>query len=138
MTSSEFEKIFKEQFPVLCNLAASVVKDGDEAKDIVQQVFLKLWQKKDDIVIKGPVAAYLYRAVVNTAFNHNSRAKKSISLNQVPNVTDHFMKMILIAFVPGPLRLRWKKSHFDSFITCLSRGIYHEPFYFFIKSRNCC
>lgn len=86
MTSNEFERIFKEQFPVLCNLAASIVKDDDEAKDIVQQVFLKLWQKKDELVIKGPIAAYLYRAVVNTAFNHKLRIKKNIGLDLYPEL----------------------------------------------------
>lgn len=100
MTNTEFEKIFKEQFPVLCNLAASIVKDGDEAKDIVQQVFLKLWQRKDELAIKGPIAAYLYRAVVNTAFNHNLRAKKSIGLDFHPELeripesdTDSYQKL---------------------------------------------
>lgn len=88
MTDIEFEKLFKEHFSTLCNLAASVVKDSDEAKDVVQQVFIKLWQKRDELNIRGPVYPYLYRAVINTAYNTNSKNNKVVYLDSHPELAN--------------------------------------------------
>lgn len=86
MTDIEFEKLFREQFGMLTNLAASVVRDGDIAKDIVQMVFLKLWQKKEELTIRGPVIPYLCKAVVNTAFNEIAKNKQTICLDNFPDI----------------------------------------------------
>ena len=76
MTEKEFEKIFKESFNRLCNLAVTIVKDSDTAKDIVQQVFTRLWNNLNSLSIESSGIAYLKRAVVNTALNHVERTKK--------------------------------------------------------------
>jgi RNA polymerase sigma-70 factor, ECF subfamily len=81
MNDCEFETLFREQFSPLCNLAYTVVKDTDVAKDIVQQVFLSLWQKRTELNIHTSSKSYLCRAVVNTAINHISRKKKLITLD---------------------------------------------------------
>lgn len=82
MNDMEFETIFREQFSPLCNLAYSVVKDTDVAKDIVQQVFLSLWQKRTEINFHTSSRSYLCRAVVNTALNHISKGKKLVKLDE--------------------------------------------------------
>lgn len=38
---------------------------SDESEDIVQEVFLKLWQQRYDLVIQSSFSAYLYTAVRN-------------------------------------------------------------------------
>ncbi len=43
--------------------------DPDEAEDLVQQAFVKLWEKRDTIDINWSVKAYLYKMVHNTALN---------------------------------------------------------------------
>lgn len=86
MTETEFEKLFREQFNILTNLAITVVKDEDNAKDIVQQVFIKLWQKKDDLQIRGPLVPYLCKAVINTAINEFSKTKKTVYLDKSPEL----------------------------------------------------
>jgi RNA polymerase sigma-70 factor (ECF subfamily) len=82
MNDMEFETLFREQFSPLCNLAYSVVKDTDVAKDTVQQVFLSLWQKRTEINFHTSSKSYLCRAVVNTALNHISKEKKQIKLDE--------------------------------------------------------
>jgi RNA polymerase sigma-70 factor (ECF subfamily) len=76
MNETEFEQAFRTYFKLLTNIAYSVVKDEDNAKDIVQQVFLKLWHKKESLEIRGQLKSYLHRAVVNTALNFIGRDKK--------------------------------------------------------------
>jgi len=76
MNEIDFEIIFKNRFSSLCNLAFTVVKNADVAKDVVQQVFMKLWHKREDLNIQGTIEAYLYRMVINTALNHIEKEKK--------------------------------------------------------------
>ena len=84
MTEPEFEHIFREYFSVLCNVAYPVVKDKDIAKDIVQQVFLKLWDNRNNYQIHSSVRSYLHRAVVNTSLNYleSNKESKTITINQ--------------------------------------------------------
>jgi RNA polymerase sigma-70 factor, ECF subfamily len=70
------ESVFKQYHAVLCTAAYYVVKDTDEAKDIVQDVFIKLWKNRQQLEIQSSLAAYLKRAVVNTALNYLEKQKK--------------------------------------------------------------
>jgi RNA polymerase sigma-70 factor, ECF subfamily len=62
--------IFMRYHETLCRVAYRVIPKADKAKDIVQEVFLKLWIKREEIKITSSLEAYLKRAVVNTAINH--------------------------------------------------------------------
>ena len=64
-----FEKVFKEHFKNLHAYAGSILKDDASAEEIVQQVFLKLWEKKEQIGDLQSVPAYLYRSVHNECLN---------------------------------------------------------------------
>lgn len=76
MTEAQFEKLFKLHFAELCNVAYAVVKDNDQARDVVQQVYIKFWDKRDSVDINDNIKSYLKRAVVNTAINHLDKVKK--------------------------------------------------------------
>ena len=39
-----FEKLFRLNHRELIDLAYNIVRDADSARDVVQEVFLKLWQ----------------------------------------------------------------------------------------------
>ena len=41
-----FETLFKEFYPSMCAIAIRFVSDKDVAQDIVQEVFIKLWEKR--------------------------------------------------------------------------------------------
>jgi RNA polymerase sigma-70 factor (ECF subfamily) len=62
--------LFTEHYSPLCLLAFRVVRDQDQAKDIVQDVFLKLWKNRRSLKITTSLHAYLRRATVNTALNY--------------------------------------------------------------------
>ena len=61
--------IFLQYHEELCHAAYRIVGDVDKSKDIVQDVFLKVWLKRESIQISGSLRAYLKRAVVNLAIN---------------------------------------------------------------------
>ena len=59
----EFQKIYLQFFNGLSNYASTILRDRESAKDVVQEVFLDLWKKRNDLVIKTTLDAYLLRAV---------------------------------------------------------------------------
>jgi RNA polymerase sigma-70 factor (ECF subfamily) len=68
-SSVVFENLFKANFKSLHAYAYSILKDDASAEEIVQQVFYKLWEKKDKLGELQSVPAYLYRAVHNDCLN---------------------------------------------------------------------
>ena len=70
-----FEQVFKTHFKSLRSYACTLLNDEANGEEIVQQVFLKLWERADNISISGSIAAYLYRAVHNESLNHIKHEK---------------------------------------------------------------
>ena len=66
----DFETCFHQHFEMLHHYAYTIVKDSDEAKDIVQAAFVKLWALYTNLEIKHSVKAYLYRSVYNLSINY--------------------------------------------------------------------
>ena len=64
-----FEQVFKTHYKNLHAYAFTMLKDEDEAEEMVQQVFFKLWEQSEHLSFSGSVAAYLYRAVHNESLN---------------------------------------------------------------------
>ncbi len=58
----DFKRLFDQWFNPLCNYAYSLITNHVLAKDIVQEVFLHLWEKKDQLNIKSDVKSYLFKS----------------------------------------------------------------------------
>ena len=65
-----FEQVFKSHFKSLHAYACTIMRDPMPAEEIVQNIFLKLWEKKEEITIKENISVYLYRAVHNESLNY--------------------------------------------------------------------
>ena len=76
LNKPDFEKLFKEYFKPLTAFAYKFVKDTDDAKSIVHDVFMKLWEKRDDIDMSKSVKSYLFTSVNNRSLNHIRDNKK--------------------------------------------------------------
>jgi len=68
-TSAEFEGLFRQHFRPLCGFALGYVKDADQAEDIVQELFARLWQDREALSIQVSVKSYLFTAVRNRCLN---------------------------------------------------------------------
>ena len=71
-----FEKLFKSNFKGLCLFALRFVKDYDVAKEITQDAFISLWEKRDTIDLSRQVKSYLATAIRNKSFNYLRDNKK--------------------------------------------------------------
>lgn len=72
-----FERLFREFYPSLCAVAVRFVLDRDAAEDIVQEVFIKLWNKRDGYQEIPSLKTFLYVVVKNQCFNY-IRDKKTM------------------------------------------------------------
>lgn len=65
-----FKKVFKKYFPSLCVFANKIVGNEDAAKDVVQDVFYKLWKASASFPNEKAMKAYLYLATKNTSLDY--------------------------------------------------------------------
>ena len=76
LNKSDFEEVFKTYFKPLTAFAFKFVKDTDDAKSIVHDVFMKLWEKRDNIDMSKSVKSYLFTSVNNRSLNFIRDHKK--------------------------------------------------------------
>ncbi|HPS45737.1 MAG TPA: RNA polymerase sigma-70 factor [Bacteroidales bacterium] len=68
--------LFKSHFKGLVHFAQKYVKDFDTAKEIVQDSFISLWEKKDTIDLSKSVKSYLTTIIYNKSLNYLRDNKK--------------------------------------------------------------
>jgi RNA polymerase sigma-70 factor (ECF subfamily) len=71
-----FEQLFKSHFTPLCMFSRKYVNDLDVAKDIVHNVFIDLWDKRETVDFSKPMKSYLFTSVHNRSLNHVRDNKK--------------------------------------------------------------
>lgn len=67
---AQFEQFFKIHYRSLNDYAMSLTKDPILAEDVVQTVFLKVWERRDNIHITSDPFFYLKKSVKNEYLNH--------------------------------------------------------------------
>jgi RNA polymerase sigma-70 factor (ECF subfamily) len=64
-----FEHLFKTHFKALHAYAIAILRDDDAAEEVVQNMFLKFWEKRELLNIQTSVKAYLYKCVYHDSLN---------------------------------------------------------------------
>ena len=70
-----FEQLFHRYYPALCVYAKRLLGDADEAKEVVQDTFVRLYERRQDVTPVTSLKSYLYRTVHNACLNHLKQAK---------------------------------------------------------------
>ena len=73
------KEIFDKYHKKVYRIAYGVVRQREEALDIVQEVFIKLFRSIKNFKGKSHFYTYLYRMVMNTAIDHARRAGKQFT-----------------------------------------------------------
>ena len=63
-----YKALFRKYYPNLIFYATRLVGE-EEAEDMVQDVFVELWKRKDSMEIGDQIQAFLYRAVYTRSLN---------------------------------------------------------------------
>ena len=77
---SAFSALFRALYPDLLWYAHGLIDDEGVAEDIVQEAFIRLWDKRTTIQPERSLRAYLYVTVRNLAFNYerDTRTQKKL------------------------------------------------------------
>lgn len=83
----QIEAIFNENFNSLVFISFRIVRNYDQAEDIVQNVFVKIWQNFEKVEHIGNLKPYLHKAVKNSSLNylrdHHQVEKNKISIDSI-------------------------------------------------------
>lgn len=69
----------------LLRFAVQILQDEEEAKDVLQDTFLKLWQKRDELEKVENIEAFAMRMVRNRCFDL-LRGRRTVSMEVVKKV----------------------------------------------------
>lgn len=78
-----FELMFRELYSGLCLYAAHISGDRYLSEEIVQDVFLRIYQNRSNLVIKDSFKSYIFQSVHNQALNSLRQQK---TLKQSVNI----------------------------------------------------
>lgn len=67
---SAYEQLFKEYYKPLTVFATGYLEDLESGKEVVQDLFVYLYEKRKNLVITTSIKSYLYRSVRNRCLNH--------------------------------------------------------------------
>ena len=66
---ASFDQLFRSLYPLLMRFAMRYTRDWAAAKDVTQDCFVKLWQRRDKIDPEKSLKSFLYTMVRNRALN---------------------------------------------------------------------
>ena len=81
------KQLFDDHFQDLYKYGDRIVNDQGAAEEIVQDVFVNLWNKKDQLIISNSILAYLKKCLKNRCINHLK--KRYVRLET--NADDHII-----------------------------------------------
>ena len=76
-----YKSLFRRYYTNLLFYATRIVGEED-AEDVVQDVFVELWKRKDTMKVGEQIQAFLYRAVYTRALNVLMRLSCSKSIKR--------------------------------------------------------
>lgn len=93
-----FDQLFMEMYAPVFLLTARLTGDDESSRDIVSDVFLQLWEKRQSLTHVKDVKAYLYVSARNRALNHLRRKKLTEQLvsreNEDQSVSSDFLQTL--------------------------------------------
>lgn len=70
-----FELIFQKYYGAICYFAQDFLQDEDAAKDVVSEVFIKLWGMREDFDNLRSIKSFLYVSAKNACLNYLRRTR---------------------------------------------------------------
>ncbi|MBE9668140.1 MULTISPECIES: RNA polymerase sigma factor [Mucilaginibacter] len=74
---NSFEIIFRKFYPSLCFFAERITGSHDDAEDVIEELFVKLWNKQLQFETEQHLKAYLYRSAKNACLDFLKVSERS-------------------------------------------------------------
>ncbi len=101
-SEAAFEKIFRRYYRPLCLFSTKILGDDEPAEEVVQDFFVKLWERREGFMVEASVKNYLFRSVKNLSINvikHEQiklkHAQQVMADAEANDFKDHFMEVDL-------------------------------------------
>ena len=111
--SAEFRQFFLVHYETLCIRAFRLVHDRNLSEDIVQDVFLMLWQRRTELDFSRPVLPYLTTAVRNRSIDclrsRKSRGEGTCGLDTL----DGYVRCLVADRCEEEFELSWLRHEID-------------------------
>jgi RNA polymerase sigma-70 factor (ECF subfamily) len=88
-----FDEIFRTWYAPLVRAAEAMLRDRAAAEEVVQEVMLELWRRRERLDPDGSPQAYLFQATRNRALNHlrhlqvQRRSAPRLAVNEARDAT---------------------------------------------------
>ena len=112
-----FEKLYNKYYVYLCMIALHIVRNKDDAEEVVSDVFVRLWNSADRLKEIRSEKAYLIKAVHNASLNYIEHNRK-YGLTESLNARDH---NILAWDSDYPLGQYYEKELLDIIDNCIEK-----------------
>ena len=66
---SAYERLFKEYAPKIYHFSLSYLHNVADSEELVQDVFLKIWEKREMLDQSGNLKAFIYKVAINTIYD---------------------------------------------------------------------
>ena len=71
-----FEQYYKDHYKLFFVAAFKYLEDAGQAQEVVNDVFVTLWQNAEKVIIQSSLKAYLHRSVINRSLNLLDKKKR--------------------------------------------------------------
>uniref|UniRef100_UPI0040480A7E RNA polymerase sigma-70 factor n=1 Tax=Mariniflexile sp. TaxID=1979402 RepID=UPI0040480A7E len=114
MTSENYKALFDDLYPSLCLFANRYLKDLDTSKDVVQEVFIKTWERKVAYPNYSAIKSFLYTSVKNRSLDYlrskyykNTIITPDIDFDRIQS-KEHFLSEIVLVDIYANLESAMK------------------------------
>jgi len=97
-TNRDLQNIHRNFFPVLMSFSSNYIDQPTVCEDIIQEVFIELWEKKEGFYMFNSIKSFLYVSVKNKCLNYLKHKKVEEKLSVFNNnFSDekHFQELMI-------------------------------------------
>lgn len=88
MTAREFEEYFRRLYLPLGMYAMRIVGNADDAEDVVEDTFVKVWQSVSGGMEVAEFSAFMYRSVRNRCVSFLRSKMEHEDVNSIPDISE--------------------------------------------------
>ena len=89
-----FESYYKDNYKRFFLIACKYLKNTVEAEEIVNDIFIKIWEDGNKVTIDSSLKSYIYKAIINKSINAINKNKRDFQImTDLYNVRDESYEM---------------------------------------------